>query len=78
LRLYPGSDWTLTRLAAHANTSARTPARLFIEETGMPFGRWREHLRVVMGVDMLARGGTITAKAIKGPCIHNISVIVNN
>ncbi|WP_081916489.1 AraC family transcriptional regulator [Luteibacter sp. 9135] len=63
LRLHPGSDWTLTRLAAHANTSARTLARLFIEETGMPFGRWREHLRIVMGVDMLARGETITTTA---------------
>jgi AraC-like DNA-binding protein/quercetin dioxygenase-like cupin family protein len=59
----PGCNDTLDELAGYAHTSPRTLARLFVTETGMTFGRWREHLRVVSAVDRLARGHAITAVA---------------
>ncbi|PLZ00467.1 AraC family transcriptional regulator [Burkholderia sp. WAC0059] len=65
LRRHPGDDITLDALAARAHTSSRTLARLFVTETGMTFGRWREHLRVVCAVDRLARGQSITQTALE-------------
>jgi AraC-like DNA-binding protein len=60
----PGCAHNLDELAALAHTSARTLARLFATETGMTFGRWREHLRIVCAVDRLARGWSITQTAL--------------
>jgi AraC-like DNA-binding protein len=65
LRQNPGKDIHFDELAAHACTSSRTLARLFVTETGMPFGRWREHLRVVCAVNCLARGLSITHTALE-------------
>jgi AraC-like DNA-binding protein len=65
LRLHPGSNVSLDELAALANTSSRTLARLFAAETGMTYGRWREHLRAVCAVDRLARGQSITQTALE-------------
>lgn len=65
LRAAPGRAVTLDQLASAANTSARTLARLFVAETTMSFGRWREHLRIVNAVDRLARGRSITATALE-------------
>ncbi|HEY0296386.1 MAG TPA: helix-turn-helix transcriptional regulator [Bordetella sp.] len=60
----PGQSLTLDGLAGLSHTSARTLARLFVAETGMTFGRWREHLRIVHAVDRLARGWSITQTAL--------------
>jgi AraC-like DNA-binding protein len=65
LRADPSSDVTLDELADRVHASARTLARLFVTETGMPFSRWREHLRVVCAVDKLARGKSITQAALE-------------
>jgi AraC-like DNA-binding protein len=65
LRKHPGKDMLLDDLAAHACTSSRTLARLFVAETGMTFGRWREHLHIVCAVDRLARGLSITQTALE-------------
>jgi AraC-like DNA-binding protein len=65
LRQHPGSDIYLDALAARVHTSSRTLARLFVSETNMTFGRWREHLRVVCAVDSLARGQSITQTALE-------------
>lgn len=65
LRQAPASPHTLDDLAVVANTSPRTLARLFVTETGMTFGRWRDHLRVVTAVDLLARGVSITRVALE-------------
>ena len=64
LRQDPGLDATLDELAEPAGSSPRTLARLFVAETGMTFGRWREHLRIVAAVDRLARGESITRTAL--------------
>jgi AraC-like DNA-binding protein len=60
----PGSNIPFHDLAARVHTSPRTLARLFVAETGMTFGRWREHLRVVCAIDRLARGHPITRTAL--------------
>ncbi len=65
LRQNPGGDFNLDELAALAHTSARTLARLFLVETNMTFGRWREHLRIVCAIDKLARGQSITQTALE-------------
>lgn len=65
LRLEPGEEATLDDLADLAASSPRTLARLFLSETGMTFGRWREHLRIVSAVDRLVRGQTITQTALE-------------
>lgn len=64
LRQDPGTALKLDALASAANTSERTLARLFVTETGMTFGRWREHLRVVTAVDKLTRGESIMSTAL--------------
>jgi len=60
----PGEDTTFEELADLAASSPRTLARLFLSETGMTFGRWREHLRIVLAVDRLVRGQNITRVAL--------------
>lgn len=64
LRDDPGQDVTIADLATRAGCSARTLARLFVAETGLPFGRWRDHVRVVAAVDRLTRGQSITQAAL--------------
>ena len=60
----PGSKLSLPELAEQAGASTRTLARLFVTETGMTFGRWREHLRIVAAVDRLTRGHSVTQTAL--------------
>jgi AraC-like DNA-binding protein len=64
LRLDPGLDLSLDQLAKAAGSSPRTMARLFVAETGLTFGQWREHLRAVAAVDRLTRGASITQTAL--------------
>ena len=52
------SDW-----AKAAGASERTLARLFVKETGMTFGAWRERLRLTAAVARLAEGQPVTAVA---------------
>ncbi len=52
------SDW-----AKDSGASARTLARLFVKESGMTFGAWRERLRLVTAVARLAEGEAVTAVA---------------
>ncbi len=61
----PGSTIGFPELAAQAGASTRTLARLFVTETGVSFGRWREHLRIVTAVDRLTRGRSITQTALE-------------
>lgn len=47
-------------LATTCGASPRTLARLFRTETGMSFSRWRDHLRINLAVERLARGEPVT------------------
>lgn len=59
LRNEPGCTDTLEQLSALAHASQRTIARLFAEETGMPFNRWRERLRIMTAIEKMVSGQTI-------------------
>src|SRR5262249_32335859 len=55
----PADRGTMDVWAKQAGLSERTLARLMSRETGMSFGRWRQQLGVVLGVKVLARGGSV-------------------
>ncbi|MFE0762731.1 helix-turn-helix domain-containing protein [Streptomyces smyrnaeus] len=50
----PLADWSRS-----AGAGARTPARLFVAETGHGFGRWRERLRVQEAMPLPTQGRSV-------------------
>lgn len=52
---------TLAELAAGSGASVRTIERLFVQETGLTFRRWSQHLRVLRALQRLAAGASVTA-----------------
>ncbi len=46
------------------STSVRTLERLFQKETGMTFGKWRQQLRLLHALRLLAGGRPVTAVAL--------------
>ena len=63
LRQTPSCREPLAHLARHAGASTRTIERLWIRETGMTFGTWRQRLRLVTALEQLAWGNSITNTA---------------
>jgi AraC-like DNA-binding protein len=59
----PASEATVSVLARKAAASARTIERLFLSETGMPFGAWRRHARLHHALVLLAEGKPVTSVA---------------
>jgi len=60
----PGSSRSLDAVAAAAGASRRTVERLFRAETGMALAQWRNRLRVLTALRLIAEGrpvGTIAA-----------------
>jgi AraC-like DNA-binding protein len=53
------SDWA-RRLALNV----KTVQRLFVKETGMTFGQWRQQARLLRGLELLATGKKIIDVAI--------------
>ena len=64
LREDPGTPATLAELGRRAGASARTLSRLFDQELGMSFHRWRTQLRVHQALVLLAEGTSVTDTAI--------------
>lgn len=60
----PGDRRTLARLCRDCGASKRTIQRLFLEETKMSFAKWRQQLRLLHGMQLLARGEKVTAAAL--------------
>ncbi len=60
----PGDPRTLEQWASSANASARTLARLFVAETGLTFGAWRQQARVLEAMGRLGGGEAVTAVAL--------------
>ncbi|MFI8945127.1 helix-turn-helix domain-containing protein [Streptomyces sp. NPDC053750] len=54
---------TLERLAAQHRMSPRQVQRVFLDETGLPFTRWRNRARMNAAVEHLLGGGELTAAA---------------
>ena len=56
----PASPAELLELAQDAGASARTIQRLFLAETGLPFSRWRQRLRLLHAAAALGAGKSVT------------------
>jgi AraC-like DNA-binding protein len=60
----PGDDTDLEGWSRRVGTSARTVARLFLSETGLGFGTWRQRLRLLAALERLAAGEPVTTIAL--------------
>jgi AraC-like DNA-binding protein len=61
----PGDSRSLAELAACANTSERTLMRRCQRDLGMTFAEWRQRLRVVKAMPLLAEGRTVESIALE-------------
>jgi AraC-like DNA-binding protein len=61
----PGDQRTLEKLCKDCGASKRTVQRLFLEETKMTFAKWRQQLRLLHGMQLLASGEKVTAAALE-------------
>lgn len=60
----PGDGRRLDDWAAAAGASGRTLARLFLRETGMTFGQWRQQARLLEALRRMALGQSVLAVAL--------------
>jgi AraC-like DNA-binding protein len=65
LRDDPGQTLSLDRLARATGASKRTLERRFRSETGMGLGRWRQQLRLLHALRLLAEGQSVTTVALE-------------
>jgi len=65
LTLNPAEGDVLDNLAVAAGVTARTAARLFIKETGLTFGQWRQQLRLLEALERLGTGASVHQVALE-------------
>jgi AraC-like DNA-binding protein len=61
----PGDQRTLTEICKGIGAGKRTIERRFQEETGMTFGKWRQQLRLMQAMRLLAEGAKVTHAAME-------------
>jgi AraC-like DNA-binding protein len=61
----PSDRRPLTRICKIAGASKRTVERLFQEDVGMTFGKWRQQLRLMQAMRLLAEGEKVTHAALE-------------
>ena len=61
----PGDGTTLAQLCKRAGASKRTIERLFRESLGMTLGKWRQQLRLMEAMRLLAGGAKVTHAALE-------------
>lgn len=61
----PGNQRTLQQICKNAGAGKRTIERLFQKETGMTFGKWRQQLRLMQAMRLLAEGAKVTHAALE-------------
>jgi len=61
----PGDQRTLEKLCKDCGASKRTIQRLFLDQTKMTFAKWRQQLRLLHGMQLLACGEKVTAAALE-------------
>lgn len=61
----PSDGRPLARIARGCGASRRTIERLFLVETGITFGRWRQQLRLMQGMRLLGGGASVTHAALE-------------
>lgn len=64
LRRDPANSATLNELSRDAGASKRTIERLFHTETDLTFGKWRQQLRLLHALKLLALGESVTSAAL--------------
>ena len=64
LRANPGEPTPLGELARGTGASTRTLERLFRSETGLTLGRWRQQLRLLQALRLIAAGRAVTTVAL--------------
>lgn len=60
----PAKPDTLRELANVVGLTERTAARLFLAETAMTFGQWRQRLRLQLALEELGAGTSVTETAL--------------
>ena len=65
LRANPAEAASLARIAKQVGASPRTLERLFRSEANMAFGKWRQRLRLLHALRLLAAGEPVTAVALE-------------
>lgn len=65
LRESPSRTESLEQIARLVGASKRTIERLFRAETGMPFNQWRQRLRLIHALRLLAEGESVTSVALE-------------
>jgi AraC-like DNA-binding protein/mannose-6-phosphate isomerase-like protein (cupin superfamily) len=60
----PADRGTLDSWARHVGIGKRTLARIITDEAGMSFGRWRQHLHVMLALQRMAGGSTVQEVAL--------------
>jgi AraC-like DNA-binding protein len=63
LRADPASSDSLTQISTTAGASKRTVERLFLLQTGMTFVKWRQQVRLLHALRLLAAGKSVTTTA---------------
>src|SRR5246127_583954 len=61
----PRDSRTLAHLCRVSGASKRSIERLFQQEIGMTFGKWRQQLRLMQGMRLLAEGAKVTHAALE-------------
>ncbi|HTO53649.1 MAG TPA: helix-turn-helix transcriptional regulator [Myxococcota bacterium] len=64
LRSHPGDAASLEQIARKVGASKRTLERLFQTETAMSLGAWRQQLRLMQALELLAAGEPVTQVAL--------------
>jgi AraC-like DNA-binding protein len=63
IKANPNDTRPLKEISSQVGASPRTLERLFSAETGMGFGAWRQRLRMMVALENLAAGETVSATA---------------
>jgi AraC-like DNA-binding protein len=61
----PSDKRTLAKICKSCGAAKRTVERLFREEAGMTFGKWRQQLRLMQAMRLLAEGAKVTHAALE-------------
>ena len=61
----PADTRTLERLCKDCGASKRTVERIFLRETQMTFAKWRQQLRLLRSMEVLASGEKVTSAALE-------------
>ena len=61
----PSESRTLQQLCKVAGAGKRTVERLFLDDVGITFGKWRQQLRLMRAMQLLAEGKMVTHAALE-------------